>query len=644
MMKKMKLNLRQLLFTALAALLCFLFAFPFLGCANLYLESVSASAEDYLEIQSYHVEMNIGADRQVRVEEEITVHFLSTRRMFYRTFPIETARYYDISASCDEDPTFSYYIADNEEMEGFFDVNLTGDTTWGRTWTYRISFTMENGWGAASWDNGMLIDVIPFGSTMPFYNVSAVIYFPYAVKAEDCVLYKGLNSTTDATDLNKQLSMDGKTLYFSTPKLSTSYNAEWNNYIVQGVTLEFEMQENFDSYFATRFFTDSMFWLCLGGILIVAIAVVIKTITRKPRELVTVVNFTAPDKMDPMTMGKTLDGTVDNEDITSMIYYFAHMGWLHIDLSDENDPRLIRNVDTLPESATAHEKTLFSGLFALGSSVYVSQLKYKFYAYVDKARLQTKHVKMYDKKSALGYVAGGILAFVFIILTTLLLGRIRLNGYMYGMGVAAALPIGLHLVLGLIRENYRYKWKKPKRVAMSVAIAVVEFIFACVFLFGMAAHITTEFERLVILVCAYACVYSTENALSRREDYLKTLGDIIGFKDFILHTEEDRIKFMLEENPQLYYKILPYAQVLGVTDEWQQKFARILLEPPQWCYGTHATTFDYIMFNRVMTRSMMTAMERPESKGGGHSTGAGGGGSFGSFGGGGFGGGGFGSR
>ena len=72
MMKKMKMNLRQRLCTALAALICFLFAFPFFGGANLHLSTASAS-EEYLEIQSYNVVMTIGRDRQVRVDNYMCI-------------------------------------------------------------------------------------------------------------------------------------------------------------------------------------------------------------------------------------------------------------------------------------------------------------------------------------------------------------------------------------------------------------------------------------------------------------------------------------------------------------------------------------------------------------------------------------------
>jgi uncharacterized membrane protein YgcG len=122
------------------------------------------------------------------------------------------------------------------------------------------------------------------------------------------------------------------------------------------------------------------------------------------------------------------------------------------------------------------------------------------------------------------------------------------------------------------------------------------------------------------------------------------LGEILGFKDFIVVTEEDKIKFMLEDNPELYYDVLPYAQVLGVTDEWEKKFAKITIQPPTWYVG-NMTFFDYLLLRRCMSmawaRSFAEAAKRAR---GSHVGRSGGGGSFGGFGGGGFGGGGGGAR
>ena len=151
----------------------------------------------------------------------------------------------------------------------------------------------------------------------------------------------------------------------------------------------------------------------------------------------------------------------------------------------------------------------------------------------------------------------------------------------------------------------------------------------------------TGYEIAVMDICCFLSTLIGLFALSRKEKYVKELGDILGFKDFIIYTEEDKIKAMLEENPQLYYKVLPYAQVLGVTDEWEDKFENILIPPPTWCVGMHMSVFDYMIFNRCMRSAMATAMRPPQKSSGGIS---GGGGHFGGFGGGGCGGGGGGAR
>ncbi len=627
---------------------CFLFILPFQRNNGENAISASATAGDSIRIEKYDVEMTINENRKVDVHEKITVTFLKSKlTMFYRSLPIETARYENISATCQGNDGFSFYVADNPDVSGFFDINLVGNAQKGRTWTYDIFYTMENGRGAGSADDGMRIDVIPFGFTVDLHNVTATVHFPFSVSKESCKLYQGYGATHETTGLNKRLSTDGKTLTFSTNLLPVSYNDSFNEFVAQGVTVDFTFTNGrFQNYIATRLFTDGIWKITLIGLAFVGASVAVFVLTRKKREVVTTVNVTAPDKMSPIAMGKLLDGTVDNEDVTSMIYYFAQKGWLTIDLSNEDNPKLTKRIDNVAPDTPAYEKTLFNGLFKKGDTVSVSDLQYHFYDDVQKAKMQIPNTKMYERKSIMGYVLGGILSLLSAFVSMQTLASTRLgNGYTYLASLSFALPIIAILLIGFVRENYRYKWKKGALFSTRLAQIAVGAIFTFIFVFFFAKHIATEYETLTVSLLAFACLFITFNTLSRREDYLETLGQILGFKDFIVYTEEDKIKIMLEENPQLYYKVLPYAQVLGVTSAWEKKFKNILLEPPKWCIGSQMTVFDYIIINRFMTHAMLIAMARPQSKGGGSFIGrSGGGGSFGGFGGGGFGGGGGGAR
>ena len=109
--------------------------------------------------------------------------------------------------------------------------------------------------------------------------------------------------------------------------------------------------------------------------------------------------------------------------------------------------------------------------------------------------------------------------------------------------------------------------------------------------------------------------------------------------------EKDRLEMLLEENPQYYYDILPYAHVLGVSDKWEDKFKDIALEPPRYVSGgeTAVNLYLYTRLMHSMDAGMRSAMShKPSSSsrsGFGGFRGGGGG-----FGGGGFGGGGGGAR
>lgn len=60
---------------------------------------------------------------------------------------------------------------------------------------------------------------------------------------------------------------------------------------------------------------------------------------------------------------------------------------------------------------------------------------------------------------------------------------------------------------------------------------------------------------------------------------------ILGFKEFIMRVERDRLELMASEDPTLFDRILPYAIVLSVADEWAEKMSDIARQPPSWYEG-----------------------------------------------------------
>ena len=622
--------------------------------------TASADSGDAFAVTKYDVEMNLLPNRKVEVKELISVKILVRgASMFYRSLPTEGARYENIKASCPGNSQFSYHVADNPDLDGFIDVNCVGNVGYGKQWTYEISYVMQQATGEMG--DSIMLDVVGFGWTVPLHDVSVTVRFPE--KPLSYAIHTDVYDIVTNTKIDEERWIDDKTIYFHTDLLDRVSALEYDVYVA-GLTLETAFNEGvLLSYNETRMLTEDMWKILLACLAAIGLSVVILILTKRKREVVTVVNIKAPDDMDPMKMGKWIDGSVNNEDITSMIYYFANKGYLRIDFSNEDDPELIACVSKLPESATVYEQTVFNGLFEAGrvfaserkdvddeaeifKAVRVSEMVGKFY---EASQTATKQVPdpptMYEFKSKVGYFAGAVIGVLLsLIIPFLMSGRIG-GDYRTGMGILFLFPVGIIAVLGYLSENYRYKWKKWSRIgiwAAQIAIAILFTLLAC---FLLLNYVMTEYEKLVLCIGVFGSCFATQTALSRSEKYLDVLGEILGFKEFIVVTEEDKIKFMLEENPELYYKVLPYAQVLGVTNEWEEKFQNILIEPPTWYTGMNLSTFDYLIIRRCMTRSITTALANMASSKAGTFIGSGGGGgSFGGFGGGGFGGGGGGVR
>jgi len=68
---------------------------------------------------------------------------------------------------------------------------------------------------------------------------------------------------------------------------------------------------------------------------------------------------------------------------------------------------------------------------------------------------------------------------------------------------------------------------------------------------------------------------------------------------FLVAAEKQRFEMLLGENPDYYYDILPYAQVLGVSKIWQSKFDRLLYSPSSWFFGDGVNTATYNSINAI---------------------------------------------
>ncbi len=615
----------------------------------------SSYSGDAFTVNRYEATVKINADRTIYIRERIVVTMnQSEGTQFYRSLPVDQGdAYYNLSGkrlnypenTVSED---SFSVIENPDNSDYIDIVVYGGIMKSVTWAYEFSYFMRSSETTA---NGLGLDVVGGGWTVPLNNVTVTVNFPAA--PESCEVYSDEYGVAGKRFIdNESWSADKKTLTLTSAKLPVIYNGYFGDSSAAAVTVVFKLPAGVMSSYAAMLLKSPSFWVVLVISAIAAVASLFLSGMFKVRhEMITVVSVKPPEGMDPLQMGRIIDGKVDNEDITSMIYYFADQGYLTIELPGEKeDPILHRTEKPVPDKMPPWQKALLDGLFDKGrrTDTQISDLKNKFYTSVDKAKtlLSTRRGAEYEPKSFVGACLISLLAVCLYAFIPFFIGKANIGGgYKYWTGLISVFPIVACEYGYFCVERWRYKKKAGVRRWANIGITAVLALFGVWYTALFARHILTVWEKLFISVGATVCAYFAPKCISRTEKYVETLGKILGFKDFILYTEEEKIKFMLQENPQLYYDVLPYAQVLGVTKEWEGKFKSITIEPPSWCSGgTSFSVFDYVLLNSMLRASFVSAMSRPQPKGGTFLGGGGSGGHFGGFSGGGHGGGGGGVR
>ncbi len=303
--------------------------------------------------------------------------------------------------------------------------------------------------------------------------------------------------------------------------------------------------------------------------------------------------YEPPAKMTPAEAGTLLDDRIDPRDITSTLVDLAVRGYLKI--SEVEEPGIFfKSKDYVfhrirPESdwngLEPFERVILRQVFAGGEQTKLSSLKNRFYTAIPMIRqdvyaaLKRKGMYWLDPESASAYTILGI--------------------------ILSAAPFVLLQITGAADL-----FLSPLLVAIAIAASV-----PIIWLFG-------------------------RNMTAKSMAGSRTWVAVRGFQEFIHRVDADRLRRM---PPDTFEKFLPYAMAFGLEQQWAQKFAGIIKDPPSWYIGPDTGHFNPVLFSNRMhvmassAQSVFVSAPRGSSSGSGFS---GGGGFSGGFSGGGFGGGG----
>lgn len=622
----------------IAVLLLACLAAAAMGTGLLRTEAVAYTGYAY-ELQSYSVDIRVMEDNVLHITEKIHTVFNQPRHGIYRTIPVVNevtredgstskvcAMISDVWANATYD--VSYENGECKIRLGDEDTLVTEPVDYEITYTYDLENDPLDG------KDEFYFNIIgtEWMDTC-ISNVSFSIQMPKEFDADKLGFSRGVAGSADYDGIFYQI--DGNTI---TGKLQDGEVLGPR----EGLTVRLELPEG---YFTPKSNRNKLpFISIICSVLALAAAAIMWYKVGRDDPVIDVLEFYPPDGLNSLETALVYRGKASKNDVVSLIVYLANKGYLTI--REETDEGIFGMKkesfcfvkEKEYDGKNASEFLFLDGMFAKGRIVRKSWLENSFYKTVNKilrvANAKKNMQKIFEKNSI------NKTWFLYLL--------------MIGTILFSLLPPVLYVCGGHISSNMLLSVLFPIVGVITVFALVVRdsnivsVIFALIWGAGFAGMPillvlwpAIQTKRIFVItfaigVISVAGVAFFTKIMPKRTPYgTELLGRIMGFKRFLEISEKERLEAMVAENPNYFYDILPYAYVLGVSDEWMEKFEPIAVEPPNWYRGHRSTYFNMHQFNHFM-RSTMTSASRsmtssPRSSGGGHSGGGSGGGGGGSW-------------
>ena len=568
--------------------------------------SVSLFAADYI-FESYHMDIDVSASNIYTIEENIVANFSVPRHGIYREIPVRFGKTrIKLENLKSSDP-----ITEDSVSKDYITFRLgSADSTVVGKKPYIISYTYDI--GADEYDNydELYFNLVGPGWQSTIEKFSFTITFPKPIEPSQIWLTGGSYGST-AERGSFALSADKKTLTGKAENLTPG----------EALTVRVQMEEGYFTGMTVH--RDYTLVLSILAVLLGLAASIFATMLfrRHGREemFVPVVRFDPPEGFSPLEVGYIADGKVDNKDLTSLIFYWADQGCLTIEEESKKKITFTRVKD--PQTEKKHERNLFNAFFAAGDGITVTLKdleKQKFGQAMDKAKMET--LSYFKKERRLNDpVAERKRVVIFLMAAAIVvINAIAASISYLAEGTVALLVVGVFSMVmsSVIAYRLTSNWEmrgavsKLIKVVALVLIAFFAYIASVIILYGVLDNSPT-FAMLmglaVVVLPAYLAFLGVVTA--KRSAYAhKMLEQTIGYRDFISKVEVDKLKMMIDDDPQIFYHVLGYAIVLGLEDKWAKKFSTISLDPPSWYYGQNLA-FNALFYSSLSRRIHSNVME-----------------------------------
>ena len=604
-------------------------------------ETGSYASDNTMYTINYDVNVDVAKNNSYDFHEHLDMYYVTAHHGIYRYLPMQGQKISGIKV-----PEYDYESYNQSGYQvikiGSGNYTLTGENPYDIF--YRISMYEDENEEM----DMLLLNLVPTDWETDIESSRCVINLPKEADLSKARIYSG-SYGTDTNEDNAVLETgdDGKTITVTASNIPAHH----------GITLQLELPQGYWEGVPQfgKLSIINMFLFLLGPVG----AVLLWSLYGRDKHMVKTLEFYPPDDLTPGEVGYLVDGRADKQDVISTIVYLADKGYIEIEEMDRKKFRFI-SIRKPGTEVPQYVRTLYNGMFTekshvrtstqLGSSTLFGKLYVKSKEQLEEMFKGSKAITRQDSVMArAGCTVAAIVPSAAYITWAGINGD-EMGGFLLFWS-AAHILISVYLMCS-VYDNIRGT-SKVKTVLKS--LGAIWFFTMGVGILPMTSDALSLLARpkaialvLYLVIGTLISMFFAVIAIAKTDTYTDLLGRVLGFRDFIKTAELDKLNELVEEDPQYFYHIMPYAYVFGLSNKWIKNFEDLPVVAPNWYRGTRGfDSFDYYMMGRMMSdcsasvgnNIILPAPSHSSSGGSGGGWSSGGGGSW--SGGGGFSGGGF---
>ena len=587
-------------------------------------------------IESYNVDINVSSDNSYNIKETIVAYFNKEKHGIIRNIPTRntvtrtdgstnTNRAKITNVNVNEKYSLSRGANDVKIKIGDADTFLTGRHT------YQISYTYNIGNDKLKDADEFYLNLIGNQWDTNINKLTFTITMPKDFDTNKIGFSAGKYGTSG-------IPKDG---YFNYSVKNNVITGTYNKTLPpnNGFTVRITLPEG---YFEKQKLKISIFdfiAICLPIIFLI-IAIFEWEKYGKDEKPVETVEFNPPDNMNSLDVAYAYKGKVNSNDVVSLLIYLANKGYIKIKV-EETGSKLLKSksykiIEVKKYDGNDENERLFLERLFKNGTIYrtennnvfryvtKSDLEESFYKTVNEIIDNENTSELKNKIFEKGvWNRAKIIILSLLVILTMSIGPL-LNGTKIKTTVIANLVlIAITMLFYLFALSSKFNNTRIKNIIIAFVISFFTiFYFVFVLLYVIVSEIIINMNKLGLIelgiqVISLIFIMILVTLMKRRTKYgTEVLGRILGFKTFLKTAEKEKLETLVNQDPEYFYNILPYAYVLGVSDKWIKNFETISLMPPEWYVGNDSY-YDYHAFsntyNYLMRTSANAMTSRPSS-------------------------------